>query len=98
MPTNTSQLVEVPQSHEGRRALAVKPIKEKSDFRIHAVTYLAVNAMVVVIWLVTGRVSFWPIFPIVGWGIGLLLHGYTVYRSTVITEEQIERETARLGG
>lgn len=34
--------------------------------------YLAVNAMLVVIWAATGAGYFWPIWPILGWGIGLL--------------------------
>ena len=32
------------------------------------VTYLAVSAMLVVIWALTGAGYFWPIWPILGWG------------------------------
>lgn len=41
--------------------------------RIHAVTYTAVNAMLIAIWSITGG-SFWPIWPIVTWGAALGLH------------------------
>lgn len=45
--------------------------------RIHAVTYTAVNAMLVAIWLASGGVSsvFWPIWPMITWGAGLVIHG-----------------------
>lgn len=41
--------------------------------RIHAVTYTAVNVMLVAIWSITGG-AFWPIWPIVTWGAALGLH------------------------
>jgi hypothetical protein len=34
--------------------------------------YVAVNLMLIVIWAVTGAGYFWPIWPLLGWGIGLL--------------------------
>jgi hypothetical protein len=33
--------------------------------------YLLVNALLIAIWAVTGAGYFWPIFPLVGWGIGV---------------------------
>jgi 2TM domain len=39
---------------------------------------------------------FWPIFPIVGWGIGLALHANAAYRGDTYTEEQIQREMKKL--
>jgi hypothetical protein len=43
----------------------------------HLGSYLSVNAMLIVIWLIFGGPSsfFWPMFPIMGWGIGLAAHG-----------------------
>jgi hypothetical protein len=34
--------------------------------------YVAVNLMLIVIWAVTGAGYFWPIWPLLGWGIGLV--------------------------
>ena len=42
-------------------------------------------------------VFFWPIFPIVGWGFGLLMHGYSTFRGNVFSERQIRREMEKLG-
>ena len=48
---------------------------EKS-FRAHATSYLLVMALLVAIWLLTTPGGyFWPIWPMLGWGIGLASHG-----------------------
>ena len=77
---------------EQLREQAIKRIKEKNDFQIHLAVYLAVNLMLVGFWWFTGAGFFWPIFPILGWGVGVAVNGYTVYRGNVYTEEQIRRE------
>jgi hypothetical protein len=79
-----------------RREQAIKRIKEKNDFKIHLMVYLAVNAMLVFIWAFTSQGFFWPIFPIVGWGIGVVINGYIVYRGNIYTEERIQREMEKL--
>jgi hypothetical protein len=79
-----------------RREQAIKRIKEKNDFKIHLMVYLAVNAMLVFIWAFTSQGFFWPIFPIVGWGIGVVINGYVAYRGNIYTEERIQREMEKL--
>jgi hypothetical protein len=89
-------------SIESPRELAIKRIKAKNDFKTHLVAYLAVNAMLVIVWVFTAASFpyplsfFWPIFPIAGWGVGIVIHAYTVYRGNVYTEEQIQREMKAL--
>ena len=39
------------------------------------VPFLAVNLMLVGIWAATGAGYFWPIWPILGWGLALVPHG-----------------------
>lgn len=102
MTDTTSDLIEMPQTIEGRRALAIKRIKAKNDFRIHLFVYFAVNAMLALIWTFTNAGKpwpegfFWPIFVIAGWGIGVLINAYVVYRGSVYTEDQIQREMKQL--
>ena len=85
-----------------RRAQAIKRIRDKNAFKIHLVVYVAVNTMLVAIWaLSTAGLPypgnfFWPIFPIAGWGIGVVINGYVVYRGHVYTEEDIQREMRNL--
>jgi 2TM domain len=40
----------------------------------------------------------WPIFPILGWGIGVAANAWDVYGRKPITEEEIRREADRLRG
>lgn len=42
--------------------------------RSHLTVYLAVNGMLIAIWALTGMGYFWPIWPMMGWGIGLASH------------------------
>jgi hypothetical protein len=80
---------------EDARARAVRRLKKKSDFRNHLLAYLVVNAAIVVIWAITGSGFFWPVFPILGWGIGVIFHAQDVYGRQEITEEDIRREMER---
>jgi hypothetical protein len=48
----------------------------EKPFRAHATSYLLVIAMLVIIWaLTTPGGYFWPVWPMLGWGIGLAAHG-----------------------
>lgn len=69
--------------------------KNERDFRSHVVIYLAVNTMLVVIWAVSGAGFFWPIWPILGWGVGLALNAWTLYGQRPFTEDDIRKETQR---
>lgn len=42
--------------------------------RIHATVYVLVNLLLVGIWAAGGGGYFWPVWPILGWGIGLAGH------------------------
>lgn len=81
--------------HDAVREAAIKRLKDKRDLRGHLAVYLAVNTMLVVIWAVSDVDYFWPIWPILGWGLGLALHAWTVYGQRPITEDDILRETQR---
>lgn len=78
------------------REQAVERLKKKRDFKTHVLIYVTVNAFLVVIWAVTGADFFWPIFPILGWGIGIVANAWDVYGRKPITEEEIRREADRL--
>lgn len=74
------------------RSAAIKRLEDKRGFTTHLVTYLLVNTMLVVIWAVSGAGYFWPIWPLLGWGIGIALHAWTVYGQRPISEDEIRRE------
>jgi len=85
-----------PDTEQELRKLAVSRLKKKRDFRSHVAIYVIVNAMLVGVWAVTGAGFFWPIFPILGWGIGVGANAWDVYGRKPITEEEVQRETERL--
>jgi 2TM domain len=80
------------------REQAVQRLRKKRDFKTHLLMYVAVNAFLVAIWAVTSAGFFWPIFPILGWGIGLVANAWDVYGRKPISEDEIRRETDRLRG
>ncbi|HEX3242185.1 MAG TPA: 2TM domain-containing protein [Solirubrobacterales bacterium] len=87
-----------PRTDEELREQAILQLKKKRDFRTHIFIYVLVNAMLIVIWAVTGAGFFWPVFPLVGWGIGIGANAWDVYGRKPISEEEIRRETERLQG
>ena len=86
------------------RAQAIRSLRRKRDFRGHLVAFLIVLGAFWVVWAVMGvqlGVWFpWPVFPTVGWGIGLVLHAWSVYGPPPrpMTEESVQREERRLAG
>jgi 2TM domain len=80
------------------REQAIQRLKKKRDFQTHVLIYIVVNAFLVVIWAVTSGGYFWPIFPILGWGIGVAANAWDVYGRKPISEDEIRREADRLRG
>ncbi len=64
-----------------RRNLLIAILANKILFSIHLFLYLAVMALLMVIWAVTLSMVniplFWPLFPMLGWGIGIGIHAIT---------------------
>ena len=54
--------------------------KAKSAFHVHGVTYAAVNSLLLLINVIFSPGFLWFLFPLTGWGIGLL-HHYTEVRA-----------------
>ncbi|MDX1620767.1 MAG: 2TM domain-containing protein [Nitriliruptorales bacterium] len=80
------------------REQAIARLEARREFWMHFTAYVTINTVLVVIWFaISGEGLFWPIFPILGWGIGLLFHGAEVFRRPP-TEERIRREMERLEG
>ena len=75
------------------RKAAIERLKTKRDFRENLVIYLVVNTMLVVIWAASGAGYFWPIWPIMGWGVGLAFYAWTIFGQRPITEDDIRKET-----
>lgn len=57
----------------GRREAA--RIAQRRELARHASTYALVMVLLVAIWAISGAGYFWPIWPLLGWGIGVASHG-----------------------
>ncbi len=78
-----------------RREAAKQRLKAKREFKNHVAAYVIVNALLVGIWASTGAGYFWPIWPILGWGVGLAFNFWAAYVQKPITEDDIRREMER---
>jgi 2TM domain-containing protein len=87
---------DLPTTEQDLRAQALRSLKKKRDFRSHLVAYVLVNALLIGIWAVTGAGFFWPVFPLLGWGIAVGFNAWDVFGRRPITEEEILREQERL--
>ena len=89
-----------PAERSDLRLEAIQRLRKRRDFRTHLTAYVLVNFLLISIWLVVGITAGawfpWPVFPLLGWGIGLAFHIWDVYGPTQPTQEQIEREMRRL--
>jgi class 3 adenylate cyclase len=45
------------------------------SFKIHLTLYVLINVLLIGIWAASGGGYFWPVWPILGWGIGVVGHG-----------------------
>jgi hypothetical protein len=84
-------------SREASRERAIDHLKKRRDFYGHLLVYTLVNAFLVVIWAVTDLHGFfWPILPILGWGIAVVLNAWNVYRPDTFSEGQIQKAMKHL--
>jgi hypothetical protein len=85
-------------TEEQLRQAAIKRLKKRRDFRNHVVTYVIINAFLVVIWYFTDRGYFWPMWVMIGWGIGLAFNAWDVYGRKEISDTEIQAEMDKLRG
>jgi hypothetical protein len=79
------------------REEAIQRLKKQRDFVPHAIAYVLVNVLVWTIWAFTDAGGFpWPVFVTAGWGIGIAAHAWDAFWRRPITEDDVERELARM--
>ena len=79
------------------RERAVRELRKRREFQTHLLVYVLVNSLLVVIWAMTSPGAFfWPIFSMLGWGVGVLVHAWDVYVTGEPDEAQIQRMVERL--
>jgi len=81
-----------------RREAAVQRIKDKRDLWVHASAYVIGNGAQIAVWAAGGGGYFWPMWSLIGWGVGLAFHAWSVFGNPPITEQEIQREIYRDDG
>jgi hypothetical protein len=64
----------------------------KFGFFIHLCVYIAVNIVLVSVNLATSPGYLWFRWPMLGWGIGLAFHGFSVFVGPAIMKKLIDAE------
>ena len=86
----------------GVREEARRRLKAKNDFKIFFAVAIVVIVICLVVWFVTSGYNsyFWPIWPILGLGIGLIFAGLDAYGITrkYISEADVDAEVRRMQG
>ncbi len=60
------------------RELARRRVENRQGFIIHATLFLAVNLALFAIWRFTGAHYPWFLWPLFGWGVGIVAHGLSL--------------------
>ena len=77
---------------------AKKRVEAKRGFYSHLIVYICVNILIIIVWAFPAGGGFpWFIFPLGGWGIGLLFHGLGVFVfDRRLNKAAIEKEAEKI--
>ncbi|MED1114186.1 2TM domain-containing protein [Bacillus paramycoides] len=71
---------------------AKKRMENLKAFYIHLTVYILVNLMLFLINVSSDSSKLWFLYPLGGWGIGLLIHGLTTFPFGIFGKEWEERK------
>ncbi|MGO9456182.1 MAG: 2TM domain-containing protein [Acidimicrobiales bacterium] len=77
------------------REAARRRVHDRREFSSDAVAYVVINAVLIVIWAVSGAGYFWPAWVLLVWGAFLVLHAWKAFVRRPMTEADIEAEMRR---
>jgi hypothetical protein len=69
-----------------------KTAKKRAGFKWTLACYIIVNIFMVGVWAMGNREHFWPIWSILGWGLGVVMLYLDAYHSTGIFSTKKEYE------
>ncbi|MFW6365866.1 MAG: 2TM domain-containing protein [Spirochaetota bacterium] len=74
---------------------AERRVEEKMGFITHLAAFIVVNTGLFFVNMFTSPDYFWFVWPLIGWGIGLVFHGLNVFMFTAgssLRERMIQKE------
>jgi class 3 adenylate cyclase len=82
----------LPSARQDDHRAAIRRIRAKRGFGLHATIYVVVNMFLMAVWALADRGYFWPVWPILGWGVALGIHYWAVFFRRPISQDEIRRE------
>jgi 2TM domain len=82
---------------------AVKRVRAKQNFKRTAGVFAIIWLLFIAMWAVTAKehsiMNFWPIWPILGMGIGLAFMGWSAYGpGDQVTDAEVDAEMRKMQG
>jgi 2TM domain len=77
---------------------AALQIQRWRDFGSQVFAYAIGNIAFMVIWAAQGKGFFWPMYPLLVWGLGLSAQHFNVVIHGQIPDEEVRRKLNRNGG
>jgi len=77
-----------------------KKVEERLGFYSHLAAYIVINLFLIILNLTMTPEYYWFIWPLMGWGAGLILHGMMVFGfggGSVFRERMIDAELEKAG-
>ncbi len=75
--------------------------KKRASFKWSLATYFIMNSFFVAVWYFSSGIysHFWPIWPMLGWGIGIAFHYFSAYHGDKVftVEEEYEKLKKQYG-
>ncbi|TXR60320.1 histidine kinase [Bacillus sp. AY18-3] len=71
---------------------AKKRVENLKAFYIHLTVYILVNLMLFFINISSDSSKLWFLYPLGGWGIGIIIHGLTTFPFGIFGKEWEERK------
>jgi uncharacterized membrane protein len=82
------------------REIATKRVRARRGFYWHLAVYVVINLMLIAIWYFTtgGHGYFWPMWVLLGWGIGLIFNAIAVFARDDVWSEKaaIDKEVEKI--
>ena len=90
-------------TNQGRDPQLMELARRRASFKYHLFSYLLVNTFLWILWFISsGRNTYasafpWPLYPMLGWGIGLFSHyvGAYVFPKQNLVEREYEKLIAQ---
>ena len=75
---------------------AKERVEEIKSFYSHLFIYIIVNLALFIINMLTSPNSLWFYWPLFGWGIGLLIHAFSVFGTKMFLKDWEEKKIKEL--